>query len=410
MAMMEHCRACRSRRLHLFLPLGEHPAANAFLRRDQLERPEPRWPLDAYACLDCGLIQVANVLPPDFFRDYLYVPSAAETMHRHFDELAGFVRQHLAPGPEDLVVDIGSNDGLFLWKLKSAGGRGLGVEPAANLAAVARERGVEVVNEYFDSETAAAIRDRHGNARVITTTNTFNHIDDLHGFMSAVAMLLDQDGTFVVEVPHAADLIEHNEFDTIYHEHVSEFTVKSLVELFACFDLGVVDILRLPVHGGSMRVLGRRRSPEAGESVPVAEWIGRERAAALFDAATYEAFAMRVRQIRLRTLELLGGLKGDGRRIAGYGAPAKGNTLLNYYAIGPDTLDFLADRNALKHGLFSPGMHIPIVPAERVAQDQPDYLFVLAWNFGDEILRQQAEYRKKGGKVIMPIPEPVIVA
>src|SRR5688572_24345633 len=238
----------------MFLSLGDQPPANAFLRRDQLALPEPRWPLDVHVCLDCGLIQIANVLRPDFFRDYVYVPSASDTLIQHFADLAATVKQNLAKGSDDLVVDIGSNDGLFLWKLKGHGGQGLGIEPAANLAEVARERGVEVVTEYFNSDTAREVRATHGSARVITTTNTFNHIDDLHDFMTAVMVLLDADGTFIVEVPYARDLIENNEFDTIYHEHLSEFTVQSLVDLFACFDLVVVDIERLQVHGGSMRV------------------------------------------------------------------------------------------------------------------------------------------------------------
>lgn len=409
MALMTQCRACRGRRLYLFLPLGDHPPANAFLRRDQLDGPETRFALDAHACLDCGLIQVPNVIPPDFFRDYVYVPSASTTMHEHFEALATLVRSTLAPSPDDLVVDIGCNDGLFLWKLRGAGGRGLGIEPAVNLTAVARARGVEVVNEYFNVDLAAAVREQYGPARVITTTNTFNHIDDVHDFMAAVRVLLDPDGTFVIEVPHAGDLIAHGEFDTIYHEHVSEFSVKSLIDLFACFDLVVSDVVRLPVHGGSMRVFGRRGASNAAVSPRVSQWLAEERRAGLFDSATYDEFATRVYAIRCGLLDLLGDLKTQGRRIAGYGAPAKGNTLLNFYGIGPDVLDYLADRNALKHGLFSPGMHIPVVPAERVLEDQPDYLLILAWNFGDEIMRQQEEYRRRGGKFIVPIPAPVVL-
>ena len=395
--------------MHMFLPLGAHPPANAFLRRDQLDRPEARFALDTHVCLDCGLIQVPNVIPPDFFRDYLYVPSASDTMHEHFGRLAAFVREQLAPSPDELVVDIGSNDGLFLGKLKALGGRGLGVEPATNLTEIARARGVDVVNEYFNEASAADVRWRYGAASVITTTNTFNHIDDLHGFMAAVTRLLAPEGTFVIEVPHAADLIQQNEFDTVYHEHVSEFSVQSLVDLFAFFELEVVDVVRLTVHGGSMRVFGRRRSAGARQSSEVSSWLAAEQRAGLLEAKTYDAFAVRVHDIRARLLALLAELTGAGRRIAAYGAPAKGNTLLNYYQIGPDTLAYLADRNTLKHGLYSPGMHIPIVPAERVLEDQPDYLLVLAWNFADEIMRQQEEYHRRGGKFILPIPEPRVV-
>ncbi len=406
---MTACRACLGARLYMFLPLGDHPPANAFVRPEHMALPEARFALDTHVCLDCGLIQVPNVIPPDFFREYVYVPSASETMHEHFAELARLVRRDLAPASEHLVVDIGSNDGLFLSKLKAAGGRGLGIEPATNLADVARGRAVEVVNEYFGLQTAEQVRAQHGPARVITTTNTFNHIDDLHAFLAAVMVLLDPQGTLVIEVPHSKDLIEKNEFDTVYHEHLSEFSVKSLVDVFAFFDLVVSDVVRLPVHGGSMRVFGRRRSAAAVSSPAVAAWLSGEREANLYAAATYDAFAARVRTMRERLLVLLDTLKDAGHRIAGYGAPAKGNTLLNYCGIGPATLEFLADRNALKHGLFSPGMHIPVVPAERVLESQPDYLLILAWNFGDEIVRQQDEYRRRGGKFILPIPEPRIV-
>src|SRR5579862_3617414 len=298
MAPMIECRACKSARLYIFLRLGDHPPANAFLRRDQIGQPEARFPLDAHACLACGLIQVPNVIPHGFFREYVYVPSASETMHEHFAALAALVRHQLARSPQDLVVDIGSNDGLFLSKLREQGGRGVGIEPASNLSDLARARGVDVINEYFNRETALAVRSSHGAAHVITTTNTFNHIDDLHGFLAAVLLLLDKDGTLVIEVPHAADLIAQNEFDTVYHEHLSEFSVKSIADAFAFFDLVVVDVERLPVHGGSMRVFGRRRGQGAQPTANVSAWLDAEHSAGLFSAERYDAFARRVERIR----------------------------------------------------------------------------------------------------------------
>ncbi len=392
----------------MFLPLGAHPPANAFLRPDQLAAPEPRFDLDTHVCLACGLIQVPNVVPPDFFRSYVYVPSASETMHGHFRALAAGLGGMLPLQPDDLVVDIGSNDGLFLSEWRRRGGRGLGIEPARNLAEIARGRGVEVVNEYFAPAVAAAVRSEHGPAAVIVTTNTFNHIDDLHAFMQGVVCLLDERGTFIVEVPHAGDLVELNEFDTVYHEHVSEFSVRSLQALYAQFDMEVVDIQRLEIHGGSMRVFARRRG-SATPTPAVGEWLDREAALRLFERETYDAFRARVEANRAALLSMLRELKSAGHRLAGYGAPAKGNTLLNYCGIGPDTLEFLADRNPIKHGLYSPGMHIPVVGVERIDADRPDYLLVLAWNFGDEIIAQQAAFRARGGRFILPIPEPRIV-
>jgi len=392
----------------MFLPLGNHPPANAFVRPEQLCRPEPAFSLDTHVCLDCGLIQVPNVIPADFFRNYVYVPSASDTMHEHFAELARFVTRDLLSASDGLVVDIGSNDGLFLSHVSRLGARGLGIEPARNLAEIARQRGVEVVNEYFTPEMAAEVVNRVGVAQVIVTTNTFNHIDDLHAFMRGIGTLLAEEGTFIVEVPHAVDLLEKNEFDTVYHEHVSEFSVKSLVALFAFFDMVVSDVVRLPVHGGSMRIFGRRRSHGAASPV-VGEWLEQEERAALDKRETYEAFRRRVESLRDRLVHLLRDLKEQGLRIAGYGAPAKGNTLLNYCGIGPDLLLFLADRNSLKHGLYSPGMHIPVVPVERILEEQPDYLLILSWNFADEIVPQQQEYQRRGGRFIVPIPEPRVL-
>jgi SAM-dependent methyltransferase len=394
--------------MYMFLPLGDHPPANAFLRPEQLLEPEPTFALDTHVCLECALIQVPNVIPPDFFRNYVYVPSASDTMHDHFGKLAHHVHDRLLNAADQLVVDIGCNDGLFLSSLNRLGARTLGIEPATNLTSIARSHGVEVINEYFVPEIAREAASRHGRAQVIVTTNTFNHIDDLHNFMQGVTELLADTGTFVIEAPHASDLVENNEFDTVYHEHVSEFSVKSLADLFAFFDMEVVDLERLPIHGGSMRVFSRRSGQSAVAPV-VAEWLQAESKAGLFDATTYASFSMRVEQIRSGLLSMLRELKAQGCRIAGYGAPAKGNTLLNYYGIGPDTLMYLADRNSLKHGLYSPGMHIPVVPAERVLEDQPDYLLILAWNFADEIIRQQEEYRRHGGRFIVPIPTPRVI-
>ncbi len=407
MNTMTNCRACTSENLLMYLPLGQHPAANAFLRHDQLEQPEPRWSLDTHVCLDCALIQVPDVLPPDFFVDYLYIPSASPTMHEHFRGTARRFRDALITKPGQLVVDIGCNDGLLLSACKAEGLTTLGVDPAANIAELARANGVEVFNEYFTAESAGRILAQYGPAQVIVTTNTFNPIDNLHGFVQGVVTLLAADGTFVIEVPQALTCIEQNEFDTVYHEHLSVFSVTSLAALGKFFGLEVVDVDELPIHGGSMRVYLRRGGPAAPV---VATWLERERQAGLFDATTYAAHAARVESIRTELLTLLLDLKHQGKRLAGYGAPAKGNTLLNYYGIGPDLLAFLADRNALKQGRYSPGMHIPVVSPDEIAKQSPDYLLILAWNFGDEIIAQQEAFRAAGGKFILPIPKPHVVA
>ena len=271
---------------------------------------------------------------------------------------------------------------------------------------MARAKGIDVFNEYFTSESATRVLAEYGPAQVIVTTNTFNHIDNLRGFTQGVAALLAPGGTFVIEVPQALTCIAQNEFDTVYHEHLSVFSVTSVAALGSMFGLQVVDIDELPIHGGSMRLYLRREGPP---KPVVAAWLQRERDAGLFDRATYVAHADRVARIRDDLMAVLRDLKGQGKRLAGYGAPAKGSTLLNYYNIGPDLLDFLADRNPLKQGRYSPGTHIPVVSPDSIETEVPDYLLILAWNFADEIMEEQSAFRARGGKFILPIPEARIV-
>jgi SAM-dependent methyltransferase len=402
---MTTCRTCKSERLYVFLELGDHPLANGFLERRQLEEPELRFPLDVHACLDCGLIQVADQIPPGYFRHYVYIPSASEAMHDHFAGLADTIAARFLESPEALTIDIGCNDGLFLSFLREQGKTTLGIDPAENIAELARERGVEVVTEYFTPEVARRVREEHGPARVVISTNTFHHIGDLDPFTLGVTTLLADDGVFVVEVPHAQELVEQNEFDGVYHEHVSQHTVKSFVDHLRLFGLEVFDVERLDVHGGSMRVFARRAA-NGGEPAPVVlEWLAEEERRGLFRSETYDRFRERVARNRDELLRILSELKHEGRRIVGYGASARGNTLLNYYAIGPDTLAYIVDRNPLKHGLYSPGMHIPVVGPEKLDEDDPDYILLIAWNFADEIMRQLEGFRSRGGRFILPIPE-----
>ena len=405
-SVLHSCRACRSKDLFLFLPLGDHPPANMFVGADRRDEPQPAFPLNAQVCLNCGLIQVADQIPPDFFRHYLYVPSGATTMHTHFTDLARVLETQAKGG---LVVDIGCNDGLLLEAANKIGAKTLGIDPASNLAEIARKRGVEVHVAYFDPVTALEVKAKYGPARVIVTTNTFNHIGDLHRFMEGVETLLDDEGVFVVEVPWSKEIVETNEFDNIYHEHVSEMSLLSIVKLGEFFGLDVVDAQKLSVHGGSMRVFLRRHRAGVPIAPIVQTMLAEEKTAGLTEVGTYRAFAERVEQLRTTLVGMIADLKSNGQTIAGYGAPAKGNTLLNYFKIGPDSLDFLVDRSTLKHGLFSPGMQIEILPTEAIAERKPDVLLVLAWNFFDEIRAQQAAFEARGGRFLIPLPMPRLV-
>jgi SAM-dependent methyltransferase len=406
MALLRSCRACTASSPTLFLPMGDHPPANGFVRPADVSSEQPAYPLNTQVCLECGLIQVADQVPADFFRHYLYVPSSATSMHSHFAELASVLALE---ADRQLIVDIGCNDGLLLSACNELGAYTLGVDPAANLAEIAASRGVTVDVGYFSENAAGAHLRRYGPARVIVTTNTFNHIGDLHDFMSGVVTWLSRDGTFVVEVPWAKELLEKNEFDTVYHEHASEFSLLSVVKLGEQFGLEVVDVHRLSIHGGSLRIFMKRGGYGAAAKPIVQELLKEELEAGMLEASTYDAFAARIDEVRGDLLRMIAELKAQGKVIAGYGAPAKGNTLLNYFRIGPDMLDYLVDRNPLKQGLYSPGMKIPIRSVDAVRENKPDVLLVLAWNFIDEIREQQKEFIANGGRLLVPLPSPVLL-
>lgn len=391
----------------LVLSLGEHPPANAFVLPEEVERGvDAAFPLDAWVCLGCALIQIPDRVPAEFYRHYLYTPDAAEGLRRHFDSVA----DELSRTTRGLVVDVGCNVGLLLDACRARGVRCVGVDPAENLAVDTRARGHDVLTRYFDRDAADEVRARFGPADVVITTNTFNHIDDLHAFVGAAAHLLADEGVFVVEVPHAGELIEQNQFDTIYQEHLSEFSVRSFVELFRATGLALVDVLALPVHGGSMRVVAQKLGGPRAASPRVGSWLDDERRRGLFERATYEAFAARVEANRAALVELLARLRAEGASVAAYGAPAKGNTLLIHAGLGPSEVAFIADRNVRKQGRLAPKTHIPVVPVERILEAQPDYMLLLAWNYADEVFRQQAEWVRRGGRFIVPIPAPRIVS
>lgn len=407
-SVLSSCRACLAESPYLFLPLGDHAPAQMLIRPEDLGLEQPAFPLNAQVCLECGLIQVADQIPADFFRHYLYVPSGATTMHTHFRGLANVLAE--VAGRDGLIVDIGCNDGLLLEACNASGCRTLGVDPAANIAELARAKGVQVEVTYFDPDSARELREQHGAAEVIVTTNTFNHIGDLHRFMRAVDTLLARDGTFVIEVPRAKELIEHNEFDNIYHEHVSEFSLLSLVRLGAFFDFVVTDVHRLPhIHGGSIRVFMQRSVANAEARPIVQEMLDEEAAGGMLTASTYDDLASRVDAIGAELRAILDGLKAQGLKIAGYGASARGNTMITYFGIGPEYLDFLVDKNPLKHGLYSPNTRIPIRPVEDLDIAQPDVLLVLAWNFLDEIQQQQEAFLERGGRFVVALPTPRLI-
>jgi len=402
---LSSCLVCQSPRVELFLDLGATALANQFLRADELNGPEPTYPLRVGFCHACGHVQLLEAVPPQaMFESYLYVSSASDTLKAHLEDLSGDLVRRYGLGSGDLVIDIGCNDGTLLRGFKRHGVRPLGVDPAQNLADLAAADNIERCVDLFTGETAKEIVSNWGNAALVTATNTFPHIQDLSDFIGGIKTVLRPGGVLVLEMHYLLDLIEQVAFDTIYHEHVSYWALGPMSELFARHGMAVVDAERLSLHHGQLRVHVQRQGE--GESQPSVErLIQAEQQAGLTRFDTYLRFAERAGKIKDDLQESLAAFARHGQRVAGYGAPAKGNTLLSFLGINAQLLPYIADRSPLKQGLFTPGTHIPVVAPERLLADQPDYLLLLAWNFADEIIAQQAEYRRRGGQFMVPVPE-----
>ncbi len=406
---MIKCRACTQPKLEKFLILGPQPLANSYLNHKQAQEAETFYPLDVCVCANCNFVQLGYVVSPDeMFRNYLYFSSYSDAGKKQYAELAGEVVQML--GGKGFAVEIASNDGILLKNFLGTGVRGLGVEPAVNVAKVAQSIGVETVVEFFSEKTAKMISEKYGKADVVIGTNVFAHVPDLDDLMRGLDVLLKENGIAVFESPYFVDLLNHTEFDTIYHEHCSYLSVRPLVGLFKRFGFEIYDVKRFPIHGGSIRFYVKRAADTSHTVTPrIKELVDLELSMGLDKISTYRAFGHKIQELKVELTELLAKLKLQGNKIAGYGAAAKGNTLLNYFNIGPETLDFIADRSPHKNGFYTPGKRIPIKGVEALLTEKPDYVLILAWNFAEEIMQQQAAYKNAGGKFIIPVPKPQIV-
>ena len=404
------CRACGSSTLWRFLALGDQPLANSFLRSPAEFPTERRFPLDVYLCEECGLVQVLDVIDAEvLFRKYIYVTGTSETIARHNKAYAQTVVDLLGLGATDLVVEVASNDGSLLKCFQPHGVRALGVEPASNIAAIARASGVETEDTFFNRAAGPELRARHGAARAIIGNNVLAHVDDTQGFLAGAAALLADDGLVITEVPYLREFVDRLEYDTVYHEHLCYFSVSALMRLCETVGLRVVRVDHVPVHGGSIRMYAGLASKHPAHAAAVQALAAEERACGLTSRPRYERYARDVAAQREALLALLHRLKVEGKTVAGYGAPAKGNTLLNYCGISTDLVPYTVDRNPMKIGLLTPGSHLPVLPVEALLDRQPDYLLILAWNFAGEIMAQQHEYRRRGGRCIIPIPMPQVL-
>lgn len=400
------CRGCGAPRGDLLpvLDLGSTPLANALLDREDLDRPEPRYPLELVLCPHCTLVQITYTVPPaELFSHYLYYSSFSSGILAHAEALVNQMIPARQLHGGSLVVEVASNDGYLLQYYRQRGITTLGIEPAENIAQVAREqRGIETISEFFSRDLAQGLRAAGRAADAIHAHNVLAHVADLHGVIQGIATLLKDDGVAVIEAPYVGDMIDGAEFDTIYHEHLCYFSLTALHRLFSRHGLHVADVQSTPIHGGSLRVMvqhGRAASPR------VTQWLARENQRGMDRIAFYQPFAARVQSLRDELCRLLETLKKQGKSVAVYGASAKGSTLLNYCRINGGTLDFVADRSTVKQGRYTPGTHLPIVPPHMLCERRPDYTLLLTWNFKDEILDQQRDYRAAGGKFIVPIPE-----
>jgi SAM-dependent methyltransferase len=404
------CRMCKGNNLSQFLDLGCTPPADQFLRKEQLNEPEVYYPLRVMVCNGCGLIQLDHVVSPEILyrHDYPYESSITKTGFLHWNEFAKSTTERFGLGSDDLVIDIGSNVGVLLDAFKSNGTRILGVDPASNIVRIAEKRGIETLCEFFSVDVARQILEAKGHASIITGTNVFAHVDDLDRLIKAIKLLLKPGGVFIFEAPYFVNLVNSLEYDTIYHEHLSYLSVKPLIKFFKRFDMEIFDIQQRDIHGGSFRVF----VSSAGK-VPVSpiveELLRKEEAMGLYSLEVLNRFSDAVKQNRQDLLWLLRSLKHDNKRIVCVSAPAKGMTLLNYNRLGNETIDFVTEKSKLKIGRFTPGSHIPVVSDDEILKEMPEYALLLAWNFAEEIMNNLSEYRKLGGKFIIPIPQPKVV-
>jgi hypothetical protein len=400
------CRACESDRLTRFLELGQQPLANAFLASPDDFATEAAYPLDVYFCESCSLVQLLDVIDPAvLFGNYIYVTGTSDTIARHNAAYARTVADLLQLGPRDLVVEAASNDGSLLKQFAALGVRTLGVEPAANLAEEARRSGIATEARFFNFETARGLRESYGRCKAVIANNVLAHVDDTIDFLRGARLLLDHGGMVIFEAPYLGELLERLEYDTIYHEHLCYFSLTALQRLCESAGLGIARVDRVPVHGGSLRVYATVQSGHAADAMDMAE---AERRAGMQSIDRYHQFAADVASNREKLRSLLCRLRSQGKSVAGYGAPAKGNTLLNYCGIDTALLPFTVDKNDRKVGLYTPGMHLPVRRVSALLDEQPDYVLILAWNFAAEVMSQQETYRTRGGRFLTPVPEPVL--
>ena len=403
----QKCRICSSTNLTMILDLGEQPPANSFIDKNELNSSESKFPLRLFWCTDCYLVQLLDIVDKEYlFKNYFYMTSASKPIVDHFKKYAHNVfEEFLKEKTNPFVVEIGSNDGSLLSEFKKLGTQILGIEPATNLSNLANQSNITTKNTFFSSQVCKEII-KSRNATVVVANNVIAHVEDLQDLMHGIQILLDKNGVFIFEVPYLVDLIKKLEFDTIYHEHLSYFSILPLLKLVEQFGLEIFDIRKQSVHGGTLRIfVSKKNNYSINDSVKI--FIDDEYSLGLDKIEFYHKFSTNIIKLKKNLIELLLRLKNENKSIFGYGASAKGNVLLNFCDIANENLDFIIDTTPLKQGKFTPGTHIPIIPPEKILEKgKNDVALLLAWNYADSILKKEELFRKNGGKFLIPVPEP----
>jgi SAM-dependent methyltransferase len=405
------CRICSSNNLELILDLGKQPPSNAFIKKEDLKKFEDKFPLRLYLCKKCYLLQLLDIVDKEIlFHKYLYLTSASKPIVNHFKNYAFDVyEEFLKKSKNPLIIEIGSNDGSLLKEFKKLGTNVLGIEPAKNIAKIASEAGITTENTFLNYDIAKKIS-LEKKASIVIGNNVFGHVDDLKEFMKCIKILSKKKGIFIFEVPYLVDLIQKLEFDTVYHEHLSYFSLIPLMKLMDEFNLEIFDVKKQKVHGGTIRVFVSEKN-NYKKTVNLKKIIEFEKEFGINEVQTYQKFSENVKELKNQIQKKLLKFKKEGKIIFGYGAPAKGNVLLNYCNIGTEFLDYIIDTTPLKQGLYTPGMHIPVIMNETHSDNASQQIaLLLAWNYKESIINKEKEFLKSGGKFLVPIPIPKIIS
>ena len=409
--MPSECRFCSNLLKHTFVDLGMSPLSNAYLKLDTINKAEKFYPLHTYVCDNCFLVQLEEFETPDhIFSDYAYFSSYSETWLRHAENYTELMIKRFGLNANSQVIEIASNDGYLLQYFQKQNIPVLGIEPAANVAKVAEEKGIPSLVKFFGVSTAQELVAQGKQADLLLGNNVLAHVPDLNDFVAGMKIVLKPDGILTMEFPHVLQLILQNQFDTIYHEHFSYFSFLTVEKVFATHGLTLFDVEELPTHGGSLRIYGQHNDGKKPVSDRVSLLKSKEIDAGLEQRSTYLGFGEQVKATKRHLLNFLIDIKNQGKSVVGYGAPAKGNTLLNYCGIRTDLLDYTVDRSPYKQDLFLPGTHIPIYHPDKIIETKPDYLLILPWNIKDEIIEQMSHIREWGGQFVVPIPQVEVIA